>query len=115
MTNYDNAVEQDQLAALLNQVGAQFQQFTLITQQIAHDQQQQNQFNQQLAGDVIFLRNQVNLQGQQMPPPPPPPPQYPPPQYSPPPIHHPDLKLSLPPPFLGNPSVKYSFSRMSIR
>ena len=105
MANFDRVVEQNDLADLFTQIRDQFQ------QQDQH-QQHQNNLIQQLAGEMQLLRNQVNLQGQQVPPPivHPPPPAYPPPPHYPPlPIHHPNLNLSPPPHFLGNPSEFKSF------
>lgn len=100
MANFDRSVENDRMADFLSQMRAEFQALTHVTTQLANDQQQQNQFNQQMAGDMHFLRTQIQ-QGQQGPPhvPPPPPPHYPPP-----PIIRPNLNLIAPPPFSGNPS-----------
>ena len=112
MANFDRVVEKNDLADIFTQIRDQFQRQDAQQQQQDQHQQHQNNLIQQLAGEMRLLINQVNLQGQQVPPPivhPPPPPYPPPPQYPPPLIHHPDLKLSPPPFFLGNPSELKSF------
>ena len=106
MAEFDNVMEQDRLAPILNELRPQMQQAFQNQNQMAQNQIIQNQ---QIGHDMIFLREQVNLQ--QVPPPyypPPPPPHYPlppPPQ----PLPPFDLKLPQPPFFSGTPSELRSF------
>ena len=112
MANFDRVVEQNNLAEIFTQIRDQFQRQDAQQQKQSQDQQHQSNLIKQLMSEMQLLRNQVNIQGQQMPPPivpPPPPPYQPPPPYPPPPIAPPNLNLSPPPSFLGNPSELKSF------
>ena len=81
MANYDRVVDNEQMTAFFTALRAELQSITNATQQLSNDQQLQNQYNQTMANDMQFLRDQIqNVQHKSPPPPPPPlPPHYPPP------------------------------------
>ena len=69
MANYDRVVDND-LTAFFAALRAELQSITNATQQLSNDQQLQNQLNQTMENDMLFLRDQIQNVQQQVPPPP---------------------------------------------
>ena len=64
MANIDRVVDND-MTVFLAALRAELQSITNATQQLSNDQQLQNQLNQTMANDMLFLRDQIQNMQQQ--------------------------------------------------